>query len=187
MFPDSVSYMVLSGDLESTSGLTLQARLLSIDPATSCAAALSGAAAQALSQHGCTAAMRATYVDSTGSLVATVTVAVLPSTAAERSVIQELTDNGVSAELVRALPVPGTPAAGFSNSERQLTSATGAGPYVILSTVGFADGRPHDARLSEDSYLEDEMLSLTSGLANTAEQALGKPLPPLVCPGAPEC
>jgi hypothetical protein len=64
MFPDSVSYTILSGDFDSTSGLILQARLLSISPATSCAAAVSGAAAQALSQYGCTAAMRATYVDS---------------------------------------------------------------------------------------------------------------------------
>jgi hypothetical protein len=114
-------------------------------------------------------------------------VAVLPSIAAERSVIRELTDNGISAELVGALPVPGTPAAGFSNSQRQLTSFADAGPYVILSTVGFADGRPHDVRLSEDSYLQEEMLSLTSGLANTAEQVLGKPPPQPVCPGAPGC
>ena len=159
IFADSVSYTVPSADLNSSRSLTLRARLLSISPNTSCAAAMSGPAAQSLSQHGCTAAMRATYVDSSGSLIATVTVAVLPDTAAERAVVEDLADDG---------------------------SAVGAGPYVILSTAGFADGR-HHVRLASDQYLDDEMSSLTSGLANSAEGALGKPLPPLVCPGAPGC
>jgi hypothetical protein len=159
IFADSVSYTVPSADLNSSRSLTLQARLLSISPNTSCAAAMPGPAAQTLSQHGCTAAMRATYVDSSGSLIATVTVAVLPDTAAQRAVVEDLADDGY---------------------------AVGAGPYVILSTAGFADGR-HHVRLASDQYLDDEMSSLTSGLADSAEGALGKPLPPLVCPGAPGC
>ena len=187
IFPGAVGYTVLSNDLNSSSNLMLQARLLSISPETTCAAAVTGTAAQLLSRYGCTAAMRATYVDSSGSLVATVAVAVLPGTAAQHAVVQDLTGSGdVSASLVRALPVAGTPAAGFGDQQRQMTSAVGAGPYVILSTAGFADGR-HHVRLSADPYLDQEMSSLTAGLASTAERALGKPLAPVVCPGAPGC
>ena len=35
--------------------------------------------------------------------------------------------------------------------------------------------------------LDDEMVSLASGLANSAERVLGKPLAPITCPGAPGC
>ncbi len=88
--------------------------------------------------------MRATYVDASGSLVATVAVAVLPDTAAERAAVQDLTGSGaISPRLVRALAVPRTPAGAFGQAQRQLTRAVGAGPYVILSTAGFADGRRH--------------------------------------------
>jgi hypothetical protein len=187
IFRDTVSYSVPGLDLNSSTNLTLQARLLSISPNVSCAAAMSAPAAQTLSQHGCTAAMRATYVDSSGSLIATVTVAVLPDTAAQHAVVEDLTGTGtISPAVVQALPVAGTPASDFSDPQRQLTSAVGTGPYVILSTAGFADGR-HHVRLAADPYLDNEMSSLTGGLASSAERALGKPLPPLACPGAPGC
>ena len=112
IFPASVSYSVPYTDLNSGSDLTLHARLLSVSGKTTCAAAVSGQAARILGQHGCTDAMRATYVDASGSLVATVAVAVLPDTAAERAVVQALTGSGaISPRLVRALPVPRTPLA----------------------------------------------------------------------------
>jgi hypothetical protein len=183
IFPDSVSYTVPRGELYADSNLTLQARLLTISPDTSCAAAVTGTAAQLLSKHGCTAAMRATYVDASGSLVATVAVAVLPSVTAQHVVIAGLPS---SASLVRALPVANSPAARFGDPQRQLTRVFGTGPYVILSTAGFADGRRH-VRLGADPYLDQEIVSLTAGLASSARQALDKPVPPVVCPGAPGC
>ncbi len=187
IFPGSVSYTVPSGDLNSDSNLMLRARLLSISPDSACAMAVTGTAAQLLSKYGCTAAMRASYVDSSGSLVATVAVAVLPDTAAQHLVVQGLTGSGdISTSLVRALAVAGTPAASFGDEQRQLTTAIGTGPYVIISTAGFADGR-HRVRLGADPYLDAEMSSLISGLASSAEQMLGKALPPVVCPGAPGC
>jgi hypothetical protein len=187
IFPASVSYSVPYNDLNSGSGLTLQARLLSVSRKTTCAAAVSGQAARILGEHGCTDAMRATYVDASGSLVATVAVAVLPDTAAERAAVQALTGPGaISPRLVRALPVPRTPAGEFGEAQRQLTRVVGAGPYVILSTAGFADGRRY-VRIAGDSYLDDELTSLVSGLAKSAGQVLGEPLPPITCPGAPGC
>ncbi len=187
IFPASVSYSVPGADLNSGGGLTLHARLLSVSSDTSCAAAVSGAAALILSQHGCKAAMRATYVDASGSLVATLAVAVLPDTAAQRAAVQDLTGSGhISPSLVRTLRVARTPAGEFRDAERQLTRAIGAGPYVILSTAGFADGRRR-VRLGADHYLDEEMTSLVSGLVDSAGRALGKPLPPITCPGAPGC
>jgi hypothetical protein len=187
IFPGSVSYTVPGVDLNSDSNLALQARLLTIGQTTGCDEAVTGTAAQLLSKYQCAAAMRATYVDSSGAFVATLMVAVLPDTAAEHAVIEQLTGaSSVAPELVRTLRVADTPAAGFGLAQRQLTQAAGAGPYLILSTAGFADGR-HRVRLSGDPYLGTEMSSLASGLVNSAERVLGKPLPPLVCPGAPGC
>ena len=87
-----------AGDaLDSTSNLTLDARRLGISPATSCTSAASGKAHPACSaNNGCSAAMRATYVDSSGSMVATVTVAVLPSTSAAGAVVRDCTGSGSS-------------------------------------------------------------------------------------------
>lgn len=187
IFPGSVTYTVPGADLNSASNLALQARLLSIDPTTDCAAAVTGTAEELLTRYHCAAAMRATYVDSSGALVATLMVAVLPDTAAQRAVIEDLTSSGsISPILVRTLRVPSSPAAGFGEVQRQLTQAAGAGPYLILSTAGFADGR-HRVRLSGDPYLGTEMSSLASGLVTSAERVLGKPLPAPVCPGAPGC
>jgi hypothetical protein len=187
IFPKSVTYTVPGIDLNSNSSLALQARLLSISPTTGCAEAVTGTAAQLLIRYGCTSAMRATYVDSSGALIATLVVAVLPDTVAEHLVVGDLVGSGpASPVLVRTLRVADTPAAGFGGAQRQLTQAAGAGPYLILSTAGFADGR-HRVRLSGDPYLGTEMSSLASGLVSSAERVLGKPLPPLVCPGGPGC
>jgi hypothetical protein len=187
IFPGSVSYSVPGSDLNSHDNLELQARLLSISQTTDCGAAVTGTATQLLSKYHCSAAMRATYADSSGALVATLMVAVLPDTGAQHAVFEDLSGSGsISPVLVRPLRVVDTPAAGFGNVQRQLTQAAGAGPYLILSTAGFADGR-HRVRLSGDPYLGTEMSSLASGLVLSAERALDKPLPALVCPGAPGC
>jgi hypothetical protein len=43
---------------------------------------------------------------------------------------------------LRALGLPGTPAAAFTDAARQATSGSLAGPYVVLTVAGYADGRP---------------------------------------------
>lgn len=186
IFPASVSYTVPGNDLNSDNSLELRAQLLGVDQST-CGAAATGTAAALLSKYHCAAAMRATYVDSSGALIATLMVAVLPDTAAQQAVIQQLDGSApISPELVRTLRVADSPAAGFGAAQRQLTQAAGAGPYLILSTAGFSDGR-HRVRLSGDAYLGTELSSLASGLVTSAEAVLGKPLPLPVCPGAPGC
>jgi hypothetical protein len=186
IFPAAVPYTVPASALGGSAGLTLQAQRLAISTPESCSSALSATAASVLDHNGCATALRATYVDSSGSMVATVVVAVLPAGAAASEVVPELGGTaGSSAAVVQAFPVPGTEAAVFGNSDRQLSDVQAAGPYVILSTAGFADDRGE--QVSGDSYDLAEMTSLADGLVSAAQHVLGKRPPTPVCPGAPGC
>ncbi len=185
IFPASVPYAVPADALESTGSLVLDARRLGISPATRCTSAVSGAASRILSEHGCSAALRATYADSSGSMVATVTVAVLPSAPAAQAVASELPAPGAGRMVVRVLRIPRSPAAGFDADDRQQSSTSAAGSYVILVTAGFSDGR-HHLRLA-DAYVDAEMMSLIRGLVHAAGATLDAPLPVPSCPGAPGC
>jgi hypothetical protein len=185
IFPASVPYELSAAMLFATSNLTLDADRLGISPSTKCTAAVSGTAIRILSKHDCSAAMRATYVDSSGSMVATLAVAVLPSASAARIVARDLAGSGAGHPAVRTLRIAGTPAAGFGAAQRQLSSTADAGPYVIFATAGFSDGRRR-MRLA-DIYLDAEMRSLANGLIHAAESALDRPVPVPSCPGAPGC
>jgi hypothetical protein len=186
IFPASVSYTVPANALAGTAGLTLQAQRLGISPPESCSSALGAAAASVLDRSGCSAVLRATYVDASGSMVATIAVAVLPAgTAAGRLVSELKSATGGAAALVQTFPVPRTAAAGFGDNERQLPDVAAAGPYVIMSTAGFTDDR--GAQVAHDPYVGQEMTSLAAGLVSSAQRVLGKQPPMPVCPGAPGC
>jgi hypothetical protein len=187
IFPASVPYYLSASLLNSTSGLALHARLLGISPATSCVRAASGPAIQVLRTHGCSDTLRATYVDASGSLVATIAVAVLPSAAAAGTVVNQLSGSGAShPALVRALAIARTPAADFGAAQREVSYVTAAEAYVIMATAGFADGRGR-VRLAADGYLDNELTSLAYGLAGKAKSVLGGPPAAPACPGAPGC
>ena len=185
IFPASVSYQLPGDDLGSSSNLVLDARRLGISQATKCTSAVSGTAVRILSEQGCSAALRATYVDSSGSMVATVAVAVLPRTSAADAVIKALPGSSTGRMVIRALRIAGTPAAGFDDDDRQLSHTEAVGPYVIMVTAGFSDGR-HHMHLT-DPYVNTEINSLVSGLTFAATAKLGAPLPVATCPGAPGC
>jgi hypothetical protein len=188
IFPASVPYYLPPTLLNADTGMALHARLLGISPLTSCAQAVSGTANRLLRAHGCSDVLRATYVDGSGSLVATVAVAVLPSTTAAGAVVSDLSQAGGASRpaLVRALAIAGTPAAGFGAAQRQLSYAEGAQSYVIMATAGFADGRGR-VRLAADDYLDGELSSLAVGLVGKARSVLGGPPAAPACPGAPGC
>ena len=187
IFPASVPYYLPTTLLNSTSSMALNARLLGISPATSCAEASSGPAMQVLRTYGCSDAMRATYVDASGSLVATVAVAVMPSSAAAGTVVDQLSGTGARHPVpVRALAIARTPAAGFGAAQRQLSYVMGAESYVIMATAGFADGRGQ-VRLATDGYLDSELTNLAYGLVGKARSVLGGPPAAPVCPGTPGC
>ena len=186
IFPATVSYTVPAAALDGSAGLTLQAQRLGISPPESCSSALSAAAASVLDRSGCSAVLRATYVDASGSMVATVAVAVLPAGTATGKVVTALRSAaGGTAGLVQTFAVPGTAAAGFGDSERQLPDMAAVGPYLILSTAGFTDDR--GAQVAQDHYVRAEMTGLADGLVSSAQQVLGKQPPTPVCPGAPGC
>ncbi len=187
IFPRTVRYDLPGYALDSSQGLVLAAHRLGIATKTSCAAGLTAKAARILVAHGCSAVLRATYLDASGSLVATVAVAVLPDAQAASSATDELTGTpGRNPALVNSLRVARTAAAGFGDAQRQLSRTIYGGPYVIMTTVGFADGR-HKVRVSADQYLDQEMLSLVHGLSGSADAVLGRLPATPVCPGAPGC
>jgi hypothetical protein len=185
-FPASVSYTVPATDLNSGGGLTLTAQRLAISPAASCAGSFDSAASSILARHGCTTVLRATYLDASGSMVATIAVAVLPGTSAAAAVYAVLPATGAgSPGPALSYPVPGTAAASFGDAQRQLSSGITAGPYVILSTAGFADDRGE--HVSADPYVSGEMDSLANGLVTSVQNNLARQPPVPVCPGAPGC
>jgi hypothetical protein len=123
-------------------------------------------------------------------MVATIAVAVLPGSAAATAVVSDLGDKagaipGPGPGSVQALPVVGTAAAGFGDADRLLSSAVGAGPYVILSAAGFADDRREPVLPGQ--YVTNEMSSFTAGLVASALDVLGAQPRAPACPGAPEC
>jgi hypothetical protein len=186
IFPASVSYTVPATVLSSGGDLTLRAQRLAISPAASCAGSFAAAASSILTRHGCSTVLRATYLDASGSMVATIAVAVLPGSSAATAVYGVLPATGAGLPgPALAYAVPGTAAAGFSDAERQLSSGVAAGPYLILSTAGFADARGE--RVSADPYVSGEMDSLANGLVTSVQDSLGRQAPEPVCPGAPGC
>lgn len=185
IFPATVSYKVPGSAFLSTRGLALDARRLSIAKSTECSAtSVSTAAARVLRHYGCKAVLRATYVDASGSLVATVGVAVLPDSVAAQAAASRL--GRPSAEPLSSLQVAHSPAAAFGDPQRQLSRVTAAGPYVILSTAGFSDGRRR-VDIASDGYLDAELKGLAAGLSASAGSVLGSQPPPPTCPGSPGC
>jgi len=188
MFPAAVSYQLSGADLESAAGLTVSARRLGVIPQASCTAGADPAAARVLRQYGCRAVLRATYADSTGSLLVTVGVAVLPDSMDARRAADALSAPGPGGLLrsVRAAPVAGTVAAHFADRTRQLAWSSSVGSYVILSAAGFADGRPR-LKISADAYVAVEMYRTAGGVTEAVSAELGKAPPVPRCPGAPGC
>ena len=183
IFPAAVPYTLPADTLYATTNLVLSAHRLGISGATTCTSAASGAAVQVLSDLGCTAGLRATYADSSDSLVATIAVAVMPSTSAARTAVRDLPGTGQL--VVRSLRIAGTPAARFGNADRQLSRTAYVGPYVILATAGFTDA--HHRMPIRDTYLDTEMDSLVKGLVHAASSTLGAQPQVPSCPGAPGC
>jgi hypothetical protein len=189
IFPASVPYYLEPSLLNASGGMTMHARLLGISSSTKCAQAVSKAAVRLLLRaHGCSDALRATYVDASGSLVATVAVAVLPSTTAAKAVFNDLSQDGAasSPSLVRTLAIARTPAGGFGAAQRQLSYTTFGQSYVVMATAGFADGRSR-VSVASDDYLHGELSSLVIGLAGRAKTVLGGTPSAPACPGAPGC
>ena len=188
IFPASVRYPP-PALLSDAGSLKLTARRIGIAGQASCAAAADTTAAGLLDRDGCTAVLRATYVDGTDSYVVTVGAAVLPTTSAAasaaRSVGRVAGPRGLGST-VRTVPFKGTPAADFTARRRQLSGVVSAGTYVVLYTVGYADDRPREP-VAGDKYTAGEMTSAGRGVAHAVLSVLAAPVPPAHCPGTPGC
>lgn len=134
IFPATVGY-------QSPEGSALTATLIGIAPRASCASALDPKIAAAVRPLGCEAVLRATYVDASGTLVATVGFAVMSSAEAANRASSALT-TAQTVSGIRAATFSGTPAATFG--DRQRASFAGGqvpGPYLFFFAAGYADGR----------------------------------------------
>ncbi len=121
---------------------------MGISQDTSCAKGLSGETKERAQKLGCKAVLRATYVDLTGEMVATVAIVVLPEDAAAQAMGeyldgQERADHPDAA--VVPFPVPDTLAAKWQENRRNGMGGDALGgdqfPYAVAVTTGAVDGR----------------------------------------------
>ena len=185
IFPAAIPYQVPATALDSASPARLTATRIGIAPATSCLSATGRKAWPVLVRQHCTTVLRATYEDSTGAFAVTVGIAVLPGPGQARDALRALPAHTTTAGL-RAVPFGHTLTSLFSDTARQLSATSAVGPYLIMSTVGYADGRPR-VRESADPYDKDEMLSAADGVSDWIAARIGAPPPPARCPGGPAC
>lgn len=131
IFPATVGYSLPDGIVPNDPPLTLQAVRIAIAPQSSCAAAVTSiAAGSLLHRNGCSAILRATYIDQTSSFVVTVGIAVLPTPAAASAVSSEL----VGSQLASAAGQSSAVAAGPGQS-----GAVAGGPGKS-NTAGHTSG-----------------------------------------------
>jgi hypothetical protein len=194
IFPAVIRYQLI-GQVGAPDSLKLTARRLDIAGQSNCARA-AGASKKLLPLlvgDGCQAVLRATYTDASSSLVVTVGVAVLRNGASATAVAHYLT-GGVAAGpgaiahqiVLSPVPVRGTPAASFGFRQRQLSWVAASGSYLVLASVGYADGRPR-VPVASDGYTFLEMTSLARGVVSFVAAPLGaRPSAPH-CPGGPAC
>jgi hypothetical protein len=123
---------------------------MGISQDTSCSKALSGETKQTAERLGCEAVLRATYVDLTGEMVATVAIIVLPKGGTGAQEMGEFLDNQSQEDVPDAavvpFAVPGTLAAKWQENRRNGMGgypygASDSFPYAVAVTTGSVDGR----------------------------------------------
>ncbi len=129
---------------------TAQWSRMGISQDTSCAKGLSGKTKETAQKLGCEAVLRATYVDLTGEMVATVAIIVLPKGGTGAEEMNEYLYGQESEDVPDAAvvpyAVPGTLAAKWQENRRNGMGGarfTGGAtfPYAIAVTTGAVDGR----------------------------------------------
>jgi hypothetical protein len=185
IFPSAIDYELPGSAFGGGPSLLLQAQRVGIAAQASCRDAASPQAGRVLVRHGCLAVLRATYQDTTRTLAVTVGVAVLPASSAARASAPPRPDG--SPQWLRAVSFRRTTTAHFAGPGHKVGGwSSVTGPYLVLATVGYADGRPW-LRQGHDSYTEAEMDSLATGVGHWVATRLGAPPPVPHCPGSPGC
>lgn len=184
LFPAAIGYQLPDAVVIADPPLPLFAQRIAIAPQAACASAVASAAL-ALRHAGCEAVLRATYEDETRSFLMTVGVAVLPSAGAADSVAPVVATD-LSAQQTGIALAAHLAGWRFYDYSRQLSSVLTAGPYLVMFSAGYADGRPR-VQLDHDSYAQAEISSMADGVAQAIARTLGTPPPPARCPGSPGC
>ncbi|YCK34565.1 hypothetical protein ACNF49_10865 [Actinomadura sp. ATCC 39365] len=171
VFPEEVKYLGLDRAQQ-------YARRVGIAPETDCGKGVDASVAGVLDSHGCVTMLRATYVDQTSTFVITVGVAVLKDEESRVSAGEQLGQD----DRVGVLPVafPGTVTERFGTEQRQRTGWVGAGPYIVFSTAGYADGRTR-AAIPPEEILHSELWPAAKSVGNQIAYFLADP------PKVPPC
>jgi hypothetical protein len=171
IFPEELKYLGLDRAQQ-------YARRVGIAPEAKCRDAVDPAVGAILEEHGCVSMLRATYVDQTSTFVFTVGIAVLEDEEARVSAGAELTQD----DRVGVLPVafPGTVTERFGAQQRQRTGWVGAGPYIVFTTGGYADGRTR-AAIPPEEILHSELWPAARSIGNQIAYFLADP------PKVPPC
>lgn len=119
-------------------------------PGHACGAGLAGAMAAAARRAGCLAVLRATYLDPLQGVVYTVGVVAFGSPARAAAFARVAGRQSLPAGL-RAFALAGTGAARFTEAARQRQAVRQAGPYVVATVAGYADGRRADGTASRQA------------------------------------
>jgi len=151
---------------------TETASRVGIAPAGSCAAAVDSTLTSLAASNGCVAALRADYTDQLRGAVYTLGVLAFASTARATDFYDNLPSAQYPATGLRALAMPGTPAALFADTARQLAIAQQSGPYIVLAVAGYADGRPASATGERRDVVFDPAIQLATAVASP----LGRPV-----------
>jgi hypothetical protein len=190
IFPSAIDYELPGSAFGSDRSLALQAQRVGIASQASCRKATARPVGRLLVKRGCLAVLRATYQDTTQTFAVTVGVAVLPATPAAGT-----TAAGAASALqksrghqpwLRAVSFRHTATAHFAGPGHKAAWTDAAGPYLVLATVGYADGRPW-LNTGHDTYTKAELNSLAAGVGHSVAARLGAAPPVPHCPGSPGC
>jgi len=190
IFPSAIDYRLPGSAFDSSQSLALRAQRVGIAPQASCRKATARPVGRLLVKNGCLAVLRATYQDTTQTFAVTVGVAVLPATPAAgpraAGAASALQKSHGPQRWLRAMSFRHTATAHFAGPGHKVAWAEAAGPYLVLATVGYADGRPWLSQ-GHDTYTRAELKSLADGVGDSVAGRLGAPPPAPACPGSPGC
>jgi hypothetical protein len=190
IFPAAIGYELPGSAFGGGRALPLRAQRVGIAPQATCRDATARVAGRLLAKRGCLAVLRATYQDTTQTFAVTVGVAVLPETttasAPAAGAASAVRKSGGPQPWLRAVSFRDTATAHFAGPGHKVAWSLAAGPYLVLTTVGYADGRPWLSK-GNDTYTQAEMNNLAHGVARWVAGRLRAPPPVPRCPGSPGC
>lgn len=160
IFPAFIEPEAFAQDSEAKAkdGALMRAHRVGVAIPVPCGDAFDPQLAAVLKKNGCGQVLRATYVDWSGTLAATLGIAVMPDAKAvhraETAIVTELGVDSVRRRYgVHVVAFPGTPAADFTDAGRQdfFKATTGSSPYLFFRSSGWIVPR---GRLDPDEIPE---------------------------------